>query len=466
MGKYGVLGMVLLALAFAICGCGNSALLEEPNIVQSGQDSGQDSARDRLTEGMQETGQTPLPYEQPEMKGEITISCFDEAEFLRVSAEKFMGIYPNVKVTINSYQGDGGPDAVENYLTYLNTKIMTGKAEDILFTNYLPITKYSEMGVFEDLSSYVSSTPEFNEENYFMNVLLAAKQEGGELYLLPYVARFQTISFSRELLSGHPEIENELSNAQKHRFSSAMDIAKQLVDETDKPNAFLTQIGEGNFADHLFKDSLRQFIDVDKKEVNLDTPAYMELLKYVKGLLENGYFDSDIDFYNVEYYFAATVDLDVQAAFYSLDENADDAYCMPIADAAGKVHISANPCVALNSASGNKNLAWEFIRYLLSEEVQALPSIFGATVNRQGFEAAVDRYYSLYSNGNKNASIKKEAYHDVLEVWMNQINGCDTLDPGIMWMVEEENNKYFTGQQTVETTARNLQRRLEQYFNE
>lgn len=464
MKKCGVLATVLLATVIAICGCGNStqSLSEEQDNVQNVQNIGQG----RQTEGIQETASTPLPYEQPEMKGEITVSCFYEEEFLRVSAEKFMKIYPDVKVTINSYQGEGGVNAVENYLTYLNTKIMTGKAEDILFTTYLPITKYSEMGVFEDLSPYVSSMPEFNEENYFMNVLLAAKEKSGELYLLPYMARFQTIGFSKELLSGHKDFEKELSNEQSHRFSSAMAIAKQLVDDTDRPNAFLTLIGEVDFAHRLFQDSLRQFIDVEKKEVKLDTPEYIELLKYVKDLLENGYFESGLDFYNVEYYLAAIVDLDVQAAFYSLDENAGDVYCMPIADAAGSVSISANSCVSLNSASENKKLAWEFIRYMLSEEAQTQPSVLGAAVNRQGFEAAVERYYGFYSNGNKNTSIKKEAYHDVLETWMNQINDCDTLDPDILWMVDEENSKYFSGQQTAEDTASNLQRQLEQYFNE
>lgn len=464
MKKYGVLATAFLVTVIAICGCGNStlSLSEEQDNVQNVQNDGQDNH----TAGIQETDPTPLPYEQPEMKGEITVSCFYEEEFLSASAEKFMKIYPDVKVTINSYQGEGGVNAVDNYLAYLNTKIMTGKAEDILSTTFLPIKKYSEMGVFEDLSPYVSSMPEFNEENYFMNVLLAAREDSGELYLLPYIARFQTIGFSKELLSGHTDFEKELSSEGSHRFSSAMAIAKQLVDETDKPNAFLTLIGEVDFTHRLFQDSLRQFIDVDKKEVYLDTPEYIELLKYVKDLLENGYFESSIDFYNVEYYLAAIVDLDVQAAFYSLDESAGDVYCMPIADAAGNVSISANPCVSLNSASENKKLAWEFIRYLLSEEAQTQPSVLGAAVNRQGFEAAVERYHGFYSNGNKNTSITKEAYHDVLETWMNQINDCDTLDSDILWMVDEENSKYFSGQQTAEDTAGNLQRQLEQYFNE
>jgi hypothetical protein len=49
---------------------------------------------------------------------------------------------------------------------------------------------------------------------------------------------------------------------------------------------------------------------------------------------------------------------------------------------------------------------------------------------------------------------------------MEQINGCDTLDGAIMDLVDEENSKYFSGQQTAEDTAKRLKRQLEQYFNE
>ena len=49
---------------------------------------------------------------------------------------------------------------------------------------------------------------------------------------------------------------------------------------------------------------------------------------------------------------------------------------------------------------------------------------------------------------------------------MEQINGCDTLDGAVMELVDEENRKYFSGQQTAEDTAKRLKRQLEQYFKE
>ena len=38
-----------------------------------------------------------------------------------------------------------------------------------------------------------------------------------------------------------------------------MDLAKQLVDETDKNNVFLIQMNEVSYAHYLIKDSIGQF---------------------------------------------------------------------------------------------------------------------------------------------------------------------------------------------------------------
>lgn len=311
----------LLTAALVLCGCGSGesgATLEGQAVAGREGTLGEQENSTNVSAGVQgdSAGGTSFSYVQPEMKGEISVSCLYPEEFLSIAAEQFMKMYPDVKVTINSYMESAGSGTnvlpVEDYQTYLNTKIMTGKAEDILFVNFLPITKYSEMEVFEDLSGYIQAMPEMNDDNYFMNALCAAEQGSGELYVVPYKVRFETIALS-------------------------------------------------------------------------------------------------------------TV----------------------------------------------KAVAWEFLRYLLSDEVQSLPSLHGLSANRKGMEAAVERYYSFYINGNGGTGYDSAAmYSDLLVNWMEQINDCDTLDTAVMTLIEEENKKYFAGQQSAEDTARRIQRQLEQYFKE
>lgn len=469
---------MLFAVSVFLCSCGSgesAATLEgqsvagREGIAVSGERGDQADSEGSISGG--QGLQNVSSYVQPEMKGEISVSCLYPEEFLSIAAEQFMKKYPDVKVSVNSYMESAGSGTnvlpVEEYQTYLNTKIMTGKAEDILFVNFLPITKYSEMGVFEDLSGYVQAMPEMQDENYFMNVLCAAEQKSGELYIVPYRVRFETIALSTTLRLDHGNKWGSLKDTPGVHFTSVMDIARQLVDETDRKNVFLIQMNAVPYADYLIKDSLSKFIDVENKEAHLDTPEYIELIRSVKDLNDAGYFDSDVDFYNEEYYFAASCDFDLQAGFYSLGMDGDTTDCVPLADADGNISILSSTCAALNSASENKAVAWEFLRYLLSDEIQSLPSMHGLSANRKGMEAAVERYYSFYHNGNGGAGYGSEGmYRDLLINWVEQINHCDTLDTAVMTLIEEENKKYFAGQQSAKDTARRLQRQIEQYFNE
>lgn len=399
-------------------------------------------------------------YVQPEMKGEITISCLSENEFLTAAAKQFMDIYPDVTITINASEAG----TVEDYQTYLNTKIMSGRAEDIIFNSFLPITKYSEMGVFEDLSGYISMTPEFNDENYFMNVLWAARRDSGEVYVIPYMASFNAIGFSSNLLAEQVDIRNTLETWDKASFSESMDFARLMIAGTDKRNVFLIHSNELSYAKSLIQDSFDKFIDVEEKKVNFDSTEYIGLLNSVKEFSDSNLLGTGVDFYNEEYYFAVSKDYDVQAAYYCLDKEADQTYYMPLGDEEGNVAINVNYCIALNSASDHKDMAWEFVKYLLSEDVQVLPSLHGLAVNRQGFKASVARYHAFYENNS--GGVDEAEYGALLDSWMEQINSCDLVDAAIWDLINTENEKFFSSTQTAEQTAKNLQKQIDQYFNE
>jgi hypothetical protein len=49
---------------------------------------------------------------------------------------------------------------------------------------------------------------------------------------------------------------------------------------------------------------------------------------------------------------------------------------------------------------------------------------------------------------------------------MEQISSCDRVDATIWDLIDAENEKYFSGEQTAEVTAKNLQKQINQYFNE
>lgn len=307
---------LFLVVATALCGCGKS------NGENAENQSQVESNYENETEMKEQGNIGKEEYEQPEMKGEITISTMIEQEFLKIAAEEFEKKYPDITITINTYQGASGEDAVNEYRTLLNTKIMSGKAEDIIFSTQLPVNKYMDMGVFEDLSDYISETPEINDENFFLNVLEAARDEDGQLFILPYMSSFQVISFDKAVATEN-NVNNE--NVDNIRFSKAAQSAKQMTDATQLKNVYLLQGKNINYIENLVKEHQETLIDMNEKKVNIDTEQYVGWLKEVKEMEQEGYFDSknSIDYYSNEYYFAMVTDYDVQAAFYNIDDSYD-----------------------------------------------------------------------------------------------------------------------------------------------
>lgn len=470
MGNKIKLLMLLIVMVCMVGGCGQEDISNQEKVSSQEVESTsnvEDIQKDVATENSSDKKeQETTRIDKPEMKGTITVSSFFENEYLNAAAKQFMKKYPDVEVIINEYGEDIVNPSEKDYQTLFNTKLMGGEAEDIVLNSFLPVAKYSEMGAFEDLSKYISQTPEMNDENYFMNVIKAAEQENGNIYLLPYMARFDILDFDGALLEEQENAKKTIKDKECIRFSEGTVLAEQLVKNTNRENAFLTMVSQVQCATRLIKDRLGEFVDIEKKEVHIDTAEYINLLNTVKEYEDAGYFvPEDMDFYNSQCFVAESLDWDFQAAFWVVDQQSDSSYCMPIADKEGNVMLNANFCLMLNSSSGHKELAWEFIKYLLSEEVQSLPSAAAVPVNRKGFEKAVKRQYDFYYQSNQGGG-SLEDYRNTMVEWMEQINACDTLDTSLINLMEEENEKYFKGKQTDQETAKRLQGKLEQYFNE
>jgi len=455
-----------------ISGCGKGTSVGQdggsvPGIENAGKSSPASNADNGNAGGNQESPATESQAkQQTEMKGQITVSSFLEDEYLNVAAKDFMKKYPKAKVVINEYGENIAQPSERDYQTLFNTKLMSGEAEDIIMNSFLPVEKYIEMGAFEDFSTYIEQSAELNDKKYFMNVLKAAEKETGEIYLLPYGLRFDVLCFDDALLKEQENVADALNNRKKIGFREGMELAGRLVKNTGKRNVFLSSESQVRYMARLFQDGFSEFVDAVTKEVHIDTPSYIQLLESVKKLQDSGFFPpDDMDYYHTEHYIAGVVDYDVQAAFYALGQPSESPHSLPLSNQSGKVMMNANNCLLMNSKSENKALAWEFIKYLLSDKMQSAPSLPGIPVSKKGFRKAAEREYGFYSENNEAAG-SLEDYEQILEEWTEQINGCDTLDTSLIGIMEEENEKYFAGKQTAEKTAGVLQRKVEQYFNE
>lgn len=127
----------------------------------------------------------------------------------------------------------------DDYLVELNTKILSGEAEDLIMTsNGLPMERYIYMGVFEDLSGYLTKTKEINDENYFMNIIDAYRMKDGSLYqFLIAAAVMPTITFDNALMENMGVRPKEGTTSLTWR--EALDLGKEMYEKSTLPNTFL-----------------------------------------------------------------------------------------------------------------------------------------------------------------------------------------------------------------------------------
>ena len=461
--------LILITVAMVLSGCGEDNTTDvTPEAIANPKADSLEDVSSPAEEPSREA------YVQPEMKGEISISLLDEASFITAGAELFMKKYPDIKININVFrelktiQLEGGAEmsadpeegfTTDNYLTYLSTQIMSGKADDIILTSMLSMRDYIKMGAFEDLSYYLESTPEINEENYYMNVIEAFRKYGG-LYEMPLSFGMQVIYFDKQLVEASGIApDKELKSI---RYSEAMELAKQMVDVTDLPNTYL-EIGTGKSESMLIMEDIYQFINMETEQFDFNIPAFTNILKQTKSLRQNGYYDTGtIDFYNMEYHFGFGTDFDSQAAIFSLLPDSSYSNAMPQCDANGDVLFYAYYTFGINSSSENKEIAWEFIKFLLSEEAQVNPSMFNIGINKAALEPMAQRQM-----GTKTIELGFTLQDCValLENWAEQANAT-YIDSDISNIIYEEIDRYYSGSVTEEEIAKAINNKIDKCLNE
>lgn len=413
-------------------------------------------------------------YMQPEMKGEITVSVYQSEEWLEMAVQMFEKKYPDMKVRVEPfYTGTdtiivegGGASLVdrpagqtkEDYATWLNTQLMSGSAGDIVVTSDgLAIQKYENMGVFEDLSPYLAGAEEINGESCYMNIFDAYRTETGALYQFPVSA------MACPLFMFHAGIVEETGSLSKIEGKSltwrdALTLAEEMYDASSMPGKCLPEAR--TVLGNIFTKAVVDSVDYANNQVNLREE---ELLDILRAFEEFGY-------YNTYAWSEGNDDFRIMGLEYTPDTTAAGVLVMSGEYVAaqwmqsdGKVHLSPyfTKDFGINSQSENKALAWEFLRFLLSDDVQTLPSFPYAGINKNGLRARVEAYCD--------ASGLQEQSDEMLELvsgWLVQINGYRMEDTDLIQIGDAVLGEFMDGSLTAEEAVSEVEFRLEQYMSE
>lgn len=142
-------------------------------------------------------------------------------------------------------------------------------------------------------------------------------------------------------------------------------------------------------------------------------------------------------------------------------------------------NFTARGLFGINASSKNKQAAWDFIKILLSQDLQSNRQMDGFPVNKAANTAAIDRLRENGTMGKDNmrliirtpkgeyeAKPLSDAEYSAITPKFEKLNRLSAPDPNITKILEEELPALFSGQKSAEDVASLIQNRASTILSE
>ena len=374
------------------------------------------------------------------------------------------------------YQPQGAGIGTQDYaelLDKLASDVMSGKKPDILVGNsYLPLSFYEGRGLLANLGDWMAADADFDETEYFANLLFMKEREDGLYQLFP--------SF---FFSGFAGSESFLENRTGWTIDEFISTANQLPEKTSP----LGNIAYEALLSASFQASSGELLDFLTVTASFDRDSFKELLNYAKTYgrsAEAGGNDAYINpleqIQNRELALLPVriKDVSIFNGLLSVFGESVNIVGSPSVNKSGPV-CSAALSYGIVQESGHQAYAWEFLKCLLSPQMQLRANEMGGLpiridalsawiaeekqISHGISEIGSDRvsrdgiYYTQTSSGAQLSDKDAEAFLALVE----RLNSYTESDIAIMQILSEESAAFFSGRQTDSQTALSIQNRVQ-----
>jgi len=429
--------------------------------------------------GMDEIKHYTYDPEMPSVPSQrLTVYGLDleNLKTIRQAAAMFQLKHPEVRVELIDGQAGAGSTTLSDTIRSLNTELLGGNGADILVLDGLPADVYIEKGVLEDMRSLLEP--------------MIASGELPERIWKPYATDGGICQIPARMILlaayGDPAAIDSLASLEAMREYQKSPDHLPLRPKTKYEN-LLRQVF-----------SLRYEEIVDREDGRLVPGKMQELLETVRVLGEAC--GAKVSFDESEdggrgFVYNTTPGMD--GLIGSEYERVDRGRCAAAIEKIGGMYDTILPLavqekngyqmanvnasylpsgmVGINQASQEKELAREFILYLLGQEVQDADLGDGLPVNAKSVEAWIDREDSnsssiSVSSGSDDYMISgewpdREDRRKVFEVAARADHPI-RIDRVLMEIIINETKGYFEGSLSLEQAAQNAQNKADLYASE
>ncbi len=197
----------------------------------------------------------------------------EEGKKLDEIAKKFEEENPDIKVKVQAIPWENAHDK-------LLTAVASQKGPDVVQLGTTWMSEFADAGALVDLTEHMDDYPEFKPENYFDGAAQTMKYED-QIVGVPWYVETRVLYYRSDLLK---EVGY---NEPPATWDELKDASKKLADRGDKYYGL----------DIDRNDQIMPFIfawqngfefDLDKQNLNLDSPEFNEAIQYYTSYFEEG----------------------------------------------------------------------------------------------------------------------------------------------------------------------------------
>ena len=367
----------------------------------------------------------------------------------------------------------------------LDRDVISGNCPDIISLSTGHQDKYIAKGALADLSTLMEKDDSISQDNLVAGALKAYTSDG-KLYGMPYSFNVQTLIASVKLVGD--------------RTSWNMADMAQVIeglDDTVTVMEYTTQVG---FLQQMVYQNMNQFVDYGKATCSFDSDAFKQLLTASAKLPTEDELNGDnSDEATISsddgYQMLQSGDLLMTTSYisgdsYSLKEfygiyNNKDFGMVNIGyptDEGSGVQVSVSGGLAISAKSKYTDVAWDFIKTLLSDDFQGDQWNFPVTKSAldKALAEAMEQDYYTDENGEKvyydQSTYIGDTEYTLSPLTQEQVDDFKAMvdgasvggnyDTDIMDIINEESAAYFSGDKSAEDVSALIQNRVSIYLGE
>ena len=396
-----------------------------------------------------------------------TAAYMDQEIWLKERILEFNNSQEKYRVVIDAFE-DGGD--LDDFAAATGVELATGKGPEILMGSLLTesVSGLIEKDILMDMAPLMEQSG-IREEDYFPITFDMWRTEDS-IYCVFYDMWVEEQLMSTEVLGDvrEPSVE-QLADAML-AYPEQMVYYDTVYYGKDSAGTILTELLQGS-------ETLWGMVDWEKGTCDFDGELFGKLLQAAKRYRNderNNYQkitrQKSIDSVDGIYY-----------RFYTRSEEAADGY-VPVGilfdDGGHPVQAKAQSMrrsLMLNANAANRDGAWEFVKFLLSEEAQeklAGTALSYMPVKKSVFEALLEK--EITDGPPKNLGKERMIFQgpltreraDEIEAFVESARALPYKTEPILEIIQEESQDYFNGSKSIEQVSSIIENRVKMYLNE